>query len=141
LGIQDDEELHEYPNGELFASIKRFPARKELEVDGVMKPKGPTATALGAELFGTALPHRESELPQAAAAGADECYRRYEEVDIPTCRAFARKRGARAAVICYAAAAARLAACLAGKKDLPPLPPFSSGDDAVEPNPAIREIS
>ena len=43
-----------------------------------------------------------------------ECERRYEEVDVPVCRAISKRRGADAARRCYASASQRLAACLKG---------------------------
>ncbi len=45
----------------------------------------------------------------------DECYEQYYEIDIPTCRGISRRRGKEAAARCYASAAERYAACLAGK--------------------------
>ncbi|MGH9966601.1 MAG: hypothetical protein ACREBG_02040, partial [Pyrinomonadaceae bacterium] len=52
----------------------------------------------------------------------DRCYCQYEEVDIPTCRAIGVSRGTKAAARCYASAAERVGACLAGK----PMPPLDT---------------
>lgn len=41
LEIRDDDDLHEYPNDELFTSIRKFQARKGLEADGVIKRTDP----------------------------------------------------------------------------------------------------
>ena len=50
------------------------------------------------------------------------CDKQYYEVDIPTCRGISRSRGPMAAQRCYASAAERYAACLAGK----PIPPLDT---------------
>ena len=48
------------------------------------------------------------------------CDKQYYDVDIPTCRGISRSRGPAAAQRCYASAAERYAACLAGR----PMPPL-----------------
>jgi RHS repeat-associated protein len=48
-----------------------------------------------------------------------KCADQYYNVDIPTCRGIGRVRGKQAAAACYASAADRYAACLAGRPLLP----------------------
>lgn len=55
----------------------------------------------------------------------DQCDYQYYNVDIPTCRAISRRRGKRAAARCYASAAERYGACIAGRP-IPPLDTWSN---------------
>ena len=62
-------------------------------------------------------------------APADQCDHQYYEVDIPVCRAIAKRRGKDAARRCYASAAERYAACLRGDP-VPPLDTYNNRDRA-----------
>lgn len=52
----------------------------------------------------------------------DECDHQYYNVDIPTCRAISKRRGAAAGERCYASAAERYGNCIAGR----PMPPLDT---------------
>ena len=52
----------------------------------------------------------------------DRCDRQYYDIDIPTCRGVSRNRGKTAGARCFASAAERYAACLAGR----PMPPLDT---------------
>jgi RHS repeat-associated protein len=58
--------------------------------------------------------------PPPPTTDKEGCDEQYYEIDIPTCRAVSRARGAQAGARCYASAMERYAACLAGRPQ-PPL--------------------
>ena len=66
-----------------------------------------------------------------------QCDKQYYDVDIPTCRAIAKRRGKEAGQRCYATAAKRYAACLRGE----PIPDLDTYDwrESTEPeNPNVK---
>lgn len=60
--------------------------------------------------------------PPPPPTDGDSCDEQYYGIDIPTCRAISRARGARAGARCYASASERYGACLSGL----PLPPLDT---------------
>lgn len=66
---------------------------------------------------------RKVERAESGDTSGKDCEYSYQQVDIPTCRAIARKRGIEAGRRCYASASERYAACRRGvpKNQWPPL--------------------
>jgi RHS repeat-associated protein len=104
---------------------------------------GPAAAVAGAGLAGYGLgsliyPHIAIPLGNAVDAicstDSDEreaqCDYQYYQVDIPVCRGITRTRGPQAAQRCYASAAQRYAACLAGR----PMPPLDTYNNRISIN-------
>jgi hypothetical protein len=84
-------------------------------IKGAVVVAGQAAIIAGIVLWPSTLAKDECEEEREK-----RCDNIYYNIDIPTCRAIARKRGNAAAQRCYASAAERYAACLRGQQ-MPPL--------------------
>lgn len=130
--------LTSLPDRELFDGIGRFQSQAQLVADQVINPDGPTAKELDRQLRRKFPPPSDDKMcsllschigrPSKNQARSRrpteaECDNLHYNVDIPVCRAIERRRGARAAALCYQSANRRYAACLAGTPldQLPPL--------------------
>ncbi|MGE0253674.1 MAG: hypothetical protein AB7N54_14305 [Alphaproteobacteria bacterium] len=116
--------LSPFPDAPLFAAIKQFQSANGLYIDGIMRPGGETASALGQQ-FGNELFTDISKKKPVQEGDKENCEYQLYKVDMPTCRAISRRRGPRAAALCIAAAMARYGACLAGH----PIPPLNTWND------------
>lgn len=122
-------ELTPFPDAPLFNGISAFQKANDLHVDGVMRPEGETAKALGGA-FGRSF---RIDIARRNRAGKDKkhCEHLLYKVDMPTCLALISHRGSngpRAVALCIASAMERYSKCYLGASasELPPLNTYNN---------------
>lgn len=126
--------LQDFTDGQMFEGIKAFQRDHGLRVDGIMRPGGETATALGPLLLQVEQkPHEADEeaLNPDSRPPKERCDELYYHRDIPICNQVTAIFGAKRGAICQQSAALRYSMCLRGTPihALPRLDDFGWGGD------------
>lgn len=137
----------EYPDEPMFSALEAFQRRENLEVDGLMRPDGPTERRINQRLTSTHRPTHEGwkflerenleppiegfELALRKRGGGTGSPKRREgdcerqlAFDTAICNQVYLKKGKEAAAICQSSAMRRYSACLHGGI----VPPLLTGD-------------